>query len=198
MPITDKNYFAGEDILERFEEFLAVTYGADTLEEYLNFIANGIKESKNPARAVLRDYFMGDFMADHIKRYSSRPIYWMVSSNGKGKGAAFNALIYLHRYNKNTIPAIRGKYVNELQAKLNSKLEFADKKLLEDGLSTKEKNELKTEREKYRKQINELLEFDKKLNALANQNIELDLDDGVKVNYKKLDGILYKIKFSGD
>ncbi len=194
IPITDVNYFAGEDVVERFEEFLVGVYGKETLEDNLKFIAEAIKDSKNEPREVLREYFMGDFYADHLQRYSKRPIYWLVSSNGKGKGAAFNAYIYLHRYNKNTIPTIRGKYVNELQAKLKSKEDLLEKTLLDDSLSIKEKKELKDEKDKYRKQLNELLEFDKKLNSLSNQMIELDLDDGVKVNYGKLAEILYRVK----
>jgi len=194
IPVTDTNYFAGQDIVERFEEFLVAVYGRDSLEDNLNFIGKAIKDSNNDAREILREYFMGDFYADHLQRYSKRPIYWLVSSNNKGKGATFNAYIYLHRYNKNTIPTIRGKYVNELQAKLKFKEEGVEKRLLEDDLNAREKKELKGEKDKYRKQINELLEFDKKLNALSNQMIELDLDDGVKVNYEKLADILYKVK----
>lgn len=194
IPVTDTNYFAGEDVVERFEEFLVAVYGKENLEENFKFIAEAIKDSKNEPREVLREYFMGDFYADHLQRYSKRPIYWLVSSNGKGKGAAFNAYIYLHRYNKNTIPAIRGKYVNELQAKLKSKEDLIEKRLLDDSLSIKEKKELKDEKDRYRKQLNELLEFDKKLNSLSNQMIDLDLDDGVKVNYGKLAEILYKVK----
>ena len=194
IPVTDTNYFAGEDVVERFEEFLVAVYGKENLEENFKFIAEAIKDSKNEPREVLREYFMGDFYADHLQRYSKRPICWLVSSNGKGKGAAFNAYIYLHRYNKNTIPTIRGKYVNELQAKLKSKEDSIEKTLLDDSLSIKEKKELKDEKDRYRKQLNELLEFDKKLNSLSNQMIELDLDDGVKVNYGKLAEILYKVK----
>ena len=200
IPVTDINYFAGEDVVERFEEFLVAVYGKENLKENFEFIAEAIKDSNNEPREVLREYFMGDFYEDHLQRYTDnsgknkRPIYWLVSSNGKGKGAAFNAYIYLHRYNKNTIPAIRGKYVNELQAKLKSKEDLIEKRLLDDSLSKKEKDVLKNEKDRYRKQLNELLEFDKKLNSLSNQMIELDLDDGVKVNYEKLAEILYKVK----
>lgn len=197
IPLTDKNYFGNTDIIEIVENFLKAVWGEAVLEENLDWIAKSLKDSEESSRDVIRSYFINDFMEDHIKRYNKRPIYWLITSNGKGKDAGFNALIYLHRYNQNTMPLLRNRYVNELQAKVSSKLEIDRKRELETNLTTIEKRKIKKDIEVAQKQLNELIDLDKKLNNLINQNISLDLDDGVKVNYFKIqneEDILYKIK----
>lgn len=197
IPLTDKNYFRNTDIIEIVENFLKAVWGEAVLEENLDWIAKSLKDSEESSRDIIRSYFINDFMEDHIKRYNKRPIYWLITSNGKGKDAGFNALIYLHRYNQNTMPLLRNRYVNELQAKVSSKLEIDRKRELETNLTTIEKRKIKKDIELAQKQLNELIDLDKKLNNLINQNISLDLDDGVKVNYFKIqneEDILYKIK----
>ncbi|MGL4863155.1 MAG: BREX-1 system adenine-specific DNA-methyltransferase PglX [Cetobacterium sp.] len=197
IPLTDKNYFGNTDIIETVESFLKAVWGEAVLEENLDWIAKSLKDSEESSRDIIRSYFINDFMEDHIKRYNKRPIYWLITSNGKGKDAGFNALIYLHRYNQNTMPLLRNRYVNELQAKVSSKLEIDRKRELETNLTTIEKRKIKKDIELAQKQLNELIDLDKKLNNLINQNISLDLDDGVKVNYFKIqneEDILYKIK----
>lgn len=196
IPLTDKNYFGQSDIIEIVENFLKVVWGEEGLEENLDWIAKSLKDSDANSRDVIRNYFINEFMEDHMKRYNKRPIYWLVTSNGKGKDAGFNALIYLHRYNQNTIPLLRNRYANELQAKISSNLEINRKKELETNLTTLEKRKIKKDIELAKKQLNELIALDKKLNSLINQNISLNLDDGVKDNYSKIqkEEILYKIK----
>lgn len=197
IPLTDKNYFGNTDIIEIVENFLKTIWGEAVLEENLDWVAKSLKDSEESSRDIIRSYFINDFMEDHIKRYNKRPIYWLITSNGKGKDAGFNALIYLHRYNQNTMPLLRNRYVNELQAKVSLKLEIDRKRELETNLTTIEKRKIKKDIELAQKQLNELIDLDKKLNNLINQNISLDLDDGVKVNYFKIqneEDILYKIK----
>lgn len=197
IPLTDKNYFGNTDIIEIVENFLKAVWGEAVLEENLDWIAKSLKDSEESSRDIIRSYFINDFVEDHIKRYNKRPIYWLVTSNGKGKDAGFNALVYLHRYNQNTIPLLRNRYANELQAKISSNLEINRKKELETNLTTLEKRKIKKDIELAQKQLNELIALDKKLNSLINQNISLNLDDGVKENYSKIqktEEILYKIK----
>lgn len=197
IPLSDKNYFGNTDIIEIVENFLKAVWGEAVLEENLDWIAKSLKDSEESSRDIIRSYFINDFVEDHIKRYNKRPIYWLVTSNGKGKDAGFNALVYLHRYNQNTIPLLRNRYANELQAKISSNLEINRKKELETNLTTLEKRKIKKDIELAQKQLNELIALDKKLNSLINQNISLNLDDGVKENYSKIqktEEILYKIK----
>lgn len=190
LPILPSSSFE-DDIVARFIEFVQVTYGEDTLEENLNFIADALGRRKNEtAMETIRRYFLNDFYKDHVKTYQKRPIYWLFTS---GKEKAFNCLIYMHRYDKTTLSRIRTDYLHEVQARYDT--EKADlQAIIESAESTaKEIRDAKKELKVVEKKIAELKEYDEKLHHLADQQIEIDLDDGVKVNYDKFKGLVAKI-----
>lgn len=189
LPILPGAYFK-DDIVTRLVEFVKVTYGQESLSENLDFVADAIGRQRNEtARETLRRYFMNDFYKDHVQTYQKRPIYWQFTS---GKEKAFNCLIYMHRYDKSTLSRIRTDYLHEYQVRLDSEKE----NLLEiiDGDSpTKEINVAKRELISLDKKIAELKKYDEVLHHMADMQIEIDLDDGVKVNYEKFDGLVVKI-----
>jgi type II restriction/modification system DNA methylase subunit YeeA len=175
LPILANTWF-DDDIIEELKRFLKVAFGEMYLTENLKYIAKVLKpNSSDSAESVIRNYFLKDFYKDHLQIYKKRPIYWMFTS---GKEKAFNCLMYLHRYDKTTLSRIRKDYLHEFQAKLDRA-----KAQAEDEGNVK-LNSL------YSKYQSELLEYDRKLQVLADAQIELDLDDGVKVNYGKLKGLL--------
>ncbi|WP_321380039.1 BREX-1 system adenine-specific DNA-methyltransferase PglX [Trichococcus shcherbakoviae] len=188
IPITAEHYFE-DDIVSKVTELIAIIYGKDTLNENLQFIAThlGMKESET-AEDTIRRYFMKDFYKDHLKIYQKRPIYWQVSSGKKG---AFKGLMYLHRYDKYTLARIRTDYVLKLTTTLNQLIEHAQV-IIDGNVSAKEVARARKEREAYESQLQELREYDLILKQLADQEIELDLDDGVKVNYAKFQDIPFK------
>lgn len=198
IPITDKEYFE-DDIVSKFVEFVKVVFGEDTLEENLEYIADTeyFKRKKGEtARATLRRYFLKGFIEEHIKTYQKRPIYWMFDS---GKQNGFRALIYMHRYNEGTVAQLRTDYLHELQRKYEQELVTLDMTINSDVASAKEKASAKKEKERVQKQIGECVEYDKVVAHVANQKISIDLDDGVKINYSKLNesgegDLLFKIK----
>jgi type II restriction/modification system DNA methylase subunit YeeA len=180
IPILEDEYFE-DDIVSRFKEFLKVTFGEDTLSENLDYIAEALGGSgKKSSEAVIRDYFLKSFYKDHLKMYKKRPIYWMFSS---GKGKAFNALIYMHRYNKETLALMRTDYLLELEGKLDAKREMIKSDIGKDA----------QEKARLGKMIDEIMEYDELLKNKADEYIEIDLDDGVKMNYKKFEGLVEKI-----
>ena len=180
IPVLDDEYFT-DDIVSRFKEFLKVVFGKETLSQNLDFIARALtgKNASSPEK-VIRDYFLRDFYRDHVQRYKKRPIYWMFSS---GKQQGFNALISMHRYNKTTLAKMRTDYLLELEAKLDAELSS----LQEDTAKNKARIT------KIKKQIEEMKEYDELLNNKALAMIEIDLDDGVVVNYAKFEGLVRKI-----
>lgn len=194
VPITDIDWF-DDDAANRLFEFIETVWSKETLEENLAWLADSLdpKQSESP-RDTLRHY-MADinkgFYSHHLSLYKKRPIYWMLSS---GKHGAFQALIYLHRYHAGTLGRVRSEYVLPLMGKLNNAIEQLAKADEDGKLTGKQKKELK----RYRDQLPELQAFDDKLHHLADKRIELDLDDGVKVNYGKFstpDGdILARVK----
>lgn len=188
IPITAEHYFE-DDIVSKITELIAITYGKDTLNENLQFIAThlGMKESET-AEDTIRRYFMKDFYKDHLKIYQKRPIYWQFSSGKKG---AFKGLMYLHRYDKYTLARIRTDYVLKLTTTLNQLIEHAQV-IIDGNVSAKEVARARKEREAYEAQLQELREYDLILKQLADQEIDLDLDDGVKVNYAKFQDIPFK------
>lgn len=188
IPITAEHYFE-DDIVSKITELIAITYGKDTLNENLQFIAThlGMKESET-AEDTIRRYFMKDFYKDHLKIYQKRPIYWQFSSGKKG---AFKGLMYLHRYDKYTLARIRTDYVLKLTTTLNQLIEHAQV-IIDGNISAKEVARARKEREAYEAQLQELREYDLILKQLADQEIDLDLDDGVKVNYAKFQEIPFK------
>ncbi len=192
---TDSSYFEN-DIISRLREFLAVTFAADTVGENLQWIAEAL-EMKNgeDAESRIRRYFQDDFFADHCKMYQKRPIYWLVDS-GKQKG--LRTLIYMHRYQPDTMATIRFEHLQEIQAKYQQEIADLENRLVNPNLSAMDKKRLTAEKVDFEKKIEELHEFDKHLAAIASEEMKIDLDDGVKVNYEKFyrggKGVLAKIK----
>jgi type II restriction/modification system DNA methylase subunit YeeA len=187
LPICDDEYF-DDDIVGKFVKFVEVVYGEETLEENLKFIADALG-GKGTSREVIRNYFLNDFYNDHVRQYQKRPIYWQFDS---GKKNAFKCLIYMHRYQKETLARIRTDYVHEQQERYATQLE-----LLEPTLQTAvpaERVKLSKKVEKLKAQIHEIGVYEEKIHHLADQMIEIDLDDGVKVNYAKFAEVLTKIK----
>jgi hypothetical protein len=183
IPILDEEYFT-DDIVGRFKEFLKVTFGPEKLSENMDFIAHSLsskgKKKTKSSEQVIRNYFLKDFYKDHVKMYKKRPIYWLFSS---GKKRAFNALVYMHRYDRTTLARMRTEYLLELEGKMDAHREMLSS---EDARNAKEKAKLAG-------YIEEIMAYDEVLKNKADAYIEIDLDDGVKENYKLFDGLVGKI-----
>lgn len=179
IPILDEAYF-DDDILARTVRFVEAVYGAETLEENLRFIAEALGGRGTP-REVIRQYFQNNFFKDHCKIYQKRPIYWLFDA---GKENSFKALIYLHRYNPDTIGKVRVEYLHELQKKYEANISSLQI-YLQGNPSGNDRAASQKNLEKLQRQVRELREYDAKLALLADMRIALDLDDGVKVNYSK-------------
>ncbi len=180
-----------DDITNRFMEFVRAAYGDDSLDENLLFIAESIgKKKTETSKECIRRYFLNEFTKDHMQRYKKRPIYWLFTSSNKGK--AFNALVYLHRYNENTVGKMRQDYLLKYQAILEAKLKIKSEEF--DSLEGAAKKKAEKEKKSLAEKVNEIKEYDEKVKYYAEHRISLDLDDGVKVNYKKLGDILYQEK----
>ncbi len=188
IPICDDEYFE-DDMVGRFVEFVRVVYGDSSLEDNLRFIANALGGKGQP-KEVIRNYFLNDFYADHCKIYQKRPIYWLFDS---GKKNGFKCLIYLHRYQPDTIARIRTDYVHEQQARYRTAIEGLEKQVAA-ATSTSERVKLTKQLNKVQAQDNELHQYEEKVHALADQMIKIDLDDGVKHNYELFKDVLAKIK----
>lgn len=189
LPILPESYFE-DDIVSRFVDFMKVTYGEGTLLENLNFVAEALGRKKGEtAKETLRRYFLNDFYKDHVKMYSKRPIYWLFTS---GKEKAFNCLIYMHRYDKTTLSRIRTDYLHDYQLRLDAeKKDLLD--IIDGDSSAKEISNAKKELKSLEKKIDELKAYDELLHHMADMQIEIDLDDGVNVNYEKFKGLVAKI-----
>ncbi|MBZ4688749.1 MAG: restriction endonuclease, partial [Clostridiales bacterium] len=187
IPITDDVYFdEGEDIVSRFVEFVRVTFGEDTLEENLDYIAETLKKkSGETSRQAIRRYFLNGFYKDHVKTYKKRPIYWLFES---GKQNGFKALIYMHRYDPYTVARVRTDYLHKLQRKYEAEMERLDM-IIQSDVSQAEKNKARKKKEVIDKKLKECIVYDQAIAHIANQKIEIDLDDGVKVNYAKFQGV---------
>jgi type II restriction/modification system DNA methylase subunit YeeA len=188
LPITDDEYFQ-DDIVSMFIRWVKTVYGEEMLEENLQFIANALNPSGASAREVIRSYFLNDFYADHLKIYQKRPIYWQFDS---GKQNGFKALMYLHRYDQDTVARLRTDYVHELQDRYRTQLDDA-RKTAETG-DARQRSIASKRAQKLDKQLTELNKYEELVHHYADMRIPLDLDDGVKVNYVKLQEILTKIK----
>lgn len=175
--ITEEN-FQNRDITSRFIEFLKVVYGEDTLGENLDFVATSLG-GKGTSIEVITNYFLKDFFKDHVKIYQKRPIYWLYDS---GKLNGFKALVYMHRYNTDTTGLVRTDYLHKVQA-TNAEAQKSQEYAIENG-SNRSKAEKKLEILK--KQQLETESYDHRIGHLANCRIDIDLDDGVKVNYEKV------------
>lgn len=188
IPICDDEYFE-DDMMGRFVEFVRVVYGDSSLEDNLRFIANALGGKGQP-KEVIRNYLLNDFYADHCKIYQKRPIYWLFDS---GKKNGFKCLIYLHRYQPDTIARIRTDYVHEQQARYRTAIEGLEKQVAA-ATSTSERVKLTKQLNKVQAQDAELHQYEEKVHALADQMIKIDLDDGVKHNYELFKDVLAKIK----
>jgi type II restriction/modification system DNA methylase subunit YeeA len=184
----DGDWFT-DDIAERFRKFLRVAFGEEHYEQNLRFVeqALNIKGKRNYG---IRDYFLGEFYTDHVKRYKKRPIYWMFSSP---KGS-FNALIYMHRYRPDTVSVVLNDYLREFRTKLTAHKNHLEAVGISASSSKGEKTKALKEIEKTAKMIAEMEEYEREvLYPLATEQVEIDLDDGVKVNYPKLGEALKKV-----
>jgi len=187
IPICDDEYFE-DDIVGRFVKFVEVVYGADTLQENLKFIADALGGKGQP-KDVIRNYFMKGFYADHCKTYQKRPIYWLFDS---GKKNGFKCLIYMHRYQPDTIARIRTDYVHEQQARYRTAIADLENRIA--NASTSERVKLNKQLKTLNDQSKEIHEYEEKIHHLADQMISIDLDDGVKKNYAIFQDVLAKIK----
>ena len=181
IPITDEEYFE-DDIVGLFCAWLKKVYGEDTLEENLDFIANALGNKGKTSREVIRNYFLTDFIKDHIKTYQKRPIYWLFDS---GKQNGFKALIYMHRWNADTIGNVRVEYLHRIQRVYEKEITRMQE-IIDNGSDNKEISNATKRKEKLQKQIKETKDYDAKVAHLALSRIDIDLDDGVKVNYDKV------------
>ena len=192
IPITDEEYL-DDDIVGRFVKFIKVVYGEKMLEENLTFIADALGGKGKSSREVIRNYFLKDFFKDHCKTYQKRPIYWLYDS---GKQNGFKALVYLHRMDGNTTGKVRADYLHHMeQIYANEVSRMQD--IVEHSKSAHEVSVAEKRMDKLKKQIKECQDYDAKLGHLALDQIKLNLDDGVKVNYRKAqtgrDGKFYEV-----
>ncbi|MBC3804625.1 BREX-1 system adenine-specific DNA-methyltransferase PglX [Acetobacterium fimetarium] len=181
LPITDEEYFE-DDVVGLFVAFVKKVYGEATLENNLDFIANALGNKGNTSREIIRNYFLKDFFKDHCKVYQKRPIYWLFDS---GKENGFKALIYLHRYNTDTIGNLRIDYLHRMQKVYESEMARMQE-TIDNSTNPRDVSAATKRKEKLIKQLKETKEYDEKIAHLALARIELDLDDGVKVNYEKV------------
>ena len=187
IPISDDEYFE-DDIVGRFVKFVEVVYGKDTLDENLKFIADALGGKGQP-KDVIRNYFLNDFYSDHCKIYQKRPIYWLFDS---GKKNGFKCLIYMHRYQPDTIARIRTDYVHEQQARYRTAIADLEQRIA--NASTGERVKLNKKLTTLQAQDTEIRTYEEKIHHLADQMISIDLDDGVKKNYAIFQDVLAKIK----
>ena len=187
IPICDDEYFE-DDIVGLFVEFVKTVYGAEILDENLKFIADALGGKGQP-KDVIRNYFLNDFYADHCKIYQKRPIYWLFDS---GKKNGFKALIYMHRYQPDTIARIRTDYVHEQQARYRTAIADLEQRIT--NASTGERVKLNKKLTALQAQDTEIRTYEEKIHHLADQMISIDLDDGVKKNYAIFQDVLAKIK----
>lgn len=187
LPITDDEYF-DDDIVGNFVNWVRAAYGEETLEENLRYVADALGGTGSP-RQVIRDYFVKEFFNDHCQTYKKRPIYWLFDS---GKKNGFKALTYMHRYQPDLLARLRTDYVHEQQERYRTQITHLE----EASLSADRAQKVRMEKslKKLREQLAETTAFEEKVHHLADQMIEIDLDDGVKANYAKFQDVLAKVK----
>ena len=188
LPICDDDYLES-DLTGKIVEFVEKVYGEETLEENLKFIAKALGTKGDTPREVIRNYLLNGFYADHCKIYQKRPIYWLFNS---GKKHGFKALVYMHRWEKTTVATVRTDYVHELQERYRTQLSMLGEQM-EQAVQS-ESVKLKKRQEKLTAQLEEINTYEEKVHHIADSMIDIDLDDGVKVNYAKFADILEKIK----
>lgn len=179
--ITDEEYF-DDDIVGRFCEFIKIVFGKDSLEENLKYIANALGNRGNTSRDVIRNYFLNDFIKDHIKIYQKRPIYWLFDS---GKQNGFKALCYMHRWTADTIGNMRVDYLHQMQKVYDKEIERMQE-IIDNSHDNKAINKAIKRKEKLQKQLKETKDYDALVAHLAHSRINIDLDDGMKTNYEKV------------
>ena len=181
IPITDEDYF-DDDIVGRFVEFVKAVFGPDGLEANLAFIADALGNKGKHPREVIRNYFLNDFMKDHMKKYQKRPIYWLFDS---GKQNGFKALVYMHRWNADTVGNVRAEYLFKMQRIYEREI-LRMQETADNAADSKEVSAALKRKEKLQKQLKETQDYDAKIGHIALSRIDIDLDDGVKVNYDKV------------
>ena len=187
IPFVDGDWFV-DDVVARFREFLRLTFGDEHYESNLRFIEEALGKNGNPRD--VRDYFLKDFYRDHVKRYKKHPIYWLFSS----PGGSFNALVYMHRYRPDTVGVVLNDYLREFRAKLDSRKHNLEAVDINAHATQRDKTKALKETEKLNRIIVELEEYEREvLYPLAIKQVELDLDDGIKVNYARFGSALKKI-----
>ena len=190
VPITDELWFE-DDAAQRIREFLLAVWGAASLEQNMAFLAENLgRKASESSEEAIRRYLADKFFKDHLQTYKKRPVYWLFSS---GKQGAFQALVYLHRYNAGTLSRLRAEYVIPLTGKMQGRIEQLERDVAT-ASSTAARNRANKQLEGLRKKHLELLAYDEQLRHFADQRIELDLDDGVKVNYGKFGDLLADVK----
>ena len=187
IPICDDEYF-DDDIVARFVNFITTVYGKNTLEQNLKYIADSLG-GKGTSREVIRNYFLNDFYMDHLKAYQKRPIYWLFDS---GRKNGFKCLVYMHRYQPDTIARIRTDYVHEQQSRYRTAIADLENRI--NGVGTSERVKLNKQLSSLQAQAEEIRVYEEKIHHLADQMIHIDLDDGVKHNYEIFKDVLAKIK----
>ena len=189
LPITDDEYFS-DDVASMFVDWIKTVFGQNELEDNLKFIASAFyPNGGGTARELIRQYFLNDFYKDHLKIYQKRPIYWMFDA---GKKNSFKCLIYLHRYRPDTVARVRTDYVHEMQARYRTATEDLAHRM--ETASGSERVRLQKQLVKIQDQEEELRKYEEKIHHYADMMLPLDLDDGVKVNYAKLQDVLAPIK----
>ena len=192
IPICDDEYFE-DDIVGRFVEFVRVVFGNETLEENLMYISQALGGDGSP-REVLRRYFLENYYADHCSMCSStgsgkRPMYWLFDS---GKNNGFKCLVYMHRYQPDTIARIRTDYVHEQQSRYRTAIADLEQRI--SGATTSDRVRLNKQLSNLQAQATEIRSYEEKIHHLADQMISIDIDDGVRNNYEIFKDVLAKIK----
>ena len=187
IPVLDTAYF-DDDIVGYFTNFVETCFGSEILEENLDFIAGALSKTNKPSRDIIRDYLLKNFFNDHKKSYKKCPIYWQFSS---GKENGFNCLVYMHRYEPSLVARIRTDYLHKTQKAIEQRIEN-NNNIINNSTSKQEIAKANKEKAKLQKQLKETQEYDEVLAHIANQNIEINLDDGIKINYAKFQNIEIK------
>lgn len=186
IPITDEEYFR-DDVVGRFIDFIATVYGQETLKENLKFISDALNTKGTTSQEKIRNYFLNDFFKDHCDAYSitgsgKRPIYWLFDS---GKQNGFKALVYMHRWNADTVGNLRVEYLHKMQHTYEREI-VRMQEIIDNSRDSREVSRATKRKDKLQKQLKETKDYDAKLAHIALSRIEIDLDDGVKVNYEKV------------
>jgi len=184
IPVLDTEYF-NDDIVGTFIKFIKLCFGEDTLEENLDFIAGALKKKGKTSREIIRNYFLMDFFKNHSQMYQKCPIYWQFDS---GKQNAFKCLIYMHRYDPSIVARVRTDYLHKTQKAIEQNLAHCDN-IIANSSNKSEVSKATKDKNKYIKQLDEIKVYDEVLRHISAQNIEIDLDDGVKDNYAKFQKI---------